>query len=119
MLTREMRSYISKTKYDFKFQAQKTQKMYSNYNLTISIICSKLQNSQICVLLELTYLLTRHFVYIVGVTPLVLRVQVPVHLVQLEESQMNIELCVVMVCALKRSTKLVQSRDLKNFHFYF
>jgi hypothetical protein len=59
------------------------------------MICRSLHHFQICVLLELTNLLTRHFVNFVRVTPLDLRVQVPVHLVQLEQSQMNIELNVV------------------------
>jgi hypothetical protein len=61
-----------------------------------------LHHFQICVLLELTNLLTRHFVNSVWGTPLVLKVQVPVHLVQLEELQMNIELNVVCVIEKKK-----------------
>jgi hypothetical protein len=62
-----------------------------------------LHHFQISVLLELTNQLTRHFVSFVRGTPLVLRVQVPVHLVQLEQSQLDIKLNVVCVIEEKNA----------------
>jgi hypothetical protein len=67
------------------------------------MICSSLRHFQICVLLDITDLLTRHFVNIVRGTPLVLRVQVPVHLVQLEQLQLIMELNVVCVIEEKNA----------------
>ena len=52
---------------------------------------------QICVLLERTYLLTRRFVCLVKVIPLALRVQVPAHLVRLEQRQIRRGLNVVIL----------------------
>jgi hypothetical protein len=48
-------------------------------------------------------------------TPLVLRVQVPVHLVQLEELQMNIELSVVCVFVEK---EYLPESEILHFHCF-
>ena len=58
---------------------------------------------QICVLLELTHLLTRHIVCLVKVIPLVLRVQVHAHLVRLEQWQTKIGQNVVITISCKYS----------------
>ena len=60
------------------------------YGLAISDIF------QISVMLEVVYQKTRHIVCLVKVIPLDLRVQVPAHLVRLEQRQMKRELNVII-----------------------
>ena len=73
-------------------------------NLSSLQSCNYSDIFQSCVLLELTYLLTRHIVCLVKVIPLAQRVQVPAHLVRLEQWQMRRRLNVVILNSFKIST---------------
>ena len=68
------------------------------YSLAISDIF------QISVMLEVVYQKTRHIVCLVKVIPLALRVQVPAHLVRLEQRQSKKELNVVITTWFNIST---------------
>ena len=97
-------------------QASDSQLLFNNnnsfsvvYNLASIIF-------QICVLLELTYRLTRHIVCLVKVIPLAQRVQVPAHLVRLEQWQLKKKLNVVITTSFKISTTyfklLIDNKDV-------
>ena len=78
----------SSVKYQYKLLTQLcslTISFNNNNSFSVVYILAISDIFQICVLLDLTYQLTGHIVCPVKVIPLALRVQVPAHLVRLEQ----------------------------------